>query len=158
MLDGIEEKNRHKTLTSANVHYGGAAVSRQMYYAIAACTPLASHAAAPLEQLQKEFGRDCFTRGFTKLYSLARMCQKVAVACKVTAESLFHHAVSGLLFELRYQLLKVDDMEVPKLQCTRGRSSGKFGVLVEVYIDGRGIHRSQTSRGRFIRSIAARSR
>ena len=130
-LEGVEEKQRQKALTTANVHYAGSPVSRQMFFAIQACLPLAvGPGAAPLERLQREFGRDCFTKGYTKMYLLSRMCAKVGIACKVSVETLFKHCLQGLLFELRYELLRVEDMTVPRLQCTRGGNSGKFGVLL----------------------------
>ena len=62
-LDGIEEKNRHRALTDANVRYGGSPVSRQMFFAIQACLPLAvGDGAVSLDRLRREFGRDCFTK------------------------------------------------------------------------------------------------
>ena len=130
-LHGVEDKQRHRALTNANVHYGGSAVSKQMYFAIQACLPLVvGEVAKSLDRLRREFGRDCFTKGYTKMYLLSRMCAKVGLSCKVSTETLFEHCLQGLLLELRYELLRVEDMTVPKLQCCRGGNSGKFGVLL----------------------------
>ena len=99
-LEGIDEKQRHKVLTNANVRYAGAPVSRQMYFAIQACLPLAvGPCASSIDRLCREFGRECFTKGYTEMYLLSRMCAKVSLACKVSAEALFEHCLQGLLFE-----------------------------------------------------------
>ena len=68
------------------------------------------------------------------MYLLSRMCAKVGLACKVPTETLFEHCLQGLLFELRYELLRVEDMTVPKLQCTRGGNSGQLGVMLWKYL------------------------
>ena len=55
-------------------------------------------------------------------------------AANLSTEILFAHCLHGILFELRYDFLRLEDMTVPKLQCTRGGNSGKFGVLLWKYI------------------------
>ena len=134
-LEPIEEKQRQQALTKANIQYAGLRVGRQMYFALKACLPLAvGKCAASLDRLRSEFGRECFTKGYIKMYLLSRMTTNLGAACKISPETLFEHCVQGLRFDLRWELLKVEDMTVAKLECTNGGNSGKIGVLLWKYL------------------------
>ena len=107
-----------------------------MYFALKACLPLATgRCAASLDRLRREFGRECFTKGYHKMYLVIRMTTRLGALCKISPDTLYEHCLQGLLFELRYELLKVEDMTVAKLECTDGGgNSGKIGVLLWKYL------------------------
>ena len=116
-LEGVDEKKQHQTLKDAHVRYGGSNIGSQMFYAIRSCMPLVvGPCGATLDRLRIEFGRECFTKGYTKMYLLSRLCGKVGFAAKISTETLFEHCLQGLLFELRYDLLQVGDMTVARLK------------------------------------------
>ena len=114
---------------------GPRSIGSQMFYAIKSCMPLVlGPCGASLDRLRIEFGRECFTKGYTKMYLLSRLCSKVGLATRLATETLFEYCLQGLLFELRYDLLLIGDMTVPRLECTRGGHSGKLGVLLWKYL------------------------
>ena len=134
-LREIDVKKRCQTLFSSGVGYNGESVNRTMYFAFQACLPiLEPNVFTVVQQLQREFGKECLTRGYSKLYQLSRLCDKVANSTNVDIKDLLAHVFRGLLFELRMEILTTDNMTVPKLTCTRGGNSGKVGVLLWKYI------------------------
>ena len=104
-LADVPEKHRHKALLDANVQFAGSPVSRQMYYAIQACLPLVvGTCAKSLDRLRREYGRDCFTKGYTKMYMMSRMCTKVSLTCKVGPLTLFEHCLHVLFVRIEVRV------------------------------------------------------
>ena len=80
-LEGTDEKHKKKRLNDANIQYAGSPVTSLMYYAIKASIPFsAGESGRALDRLRREFGRDCMTKGYSKMYCLARLCNKVGQA------------------------------------------------------------------------------
>ena len=130
-LAGVHDKKRQKALKDANIQYEGKPVYRQMYFPIQASLPLATGPpAAALDRLRRDCGRECFTKGYAKMYLLSRMCTKVSVACNIDTVTLFVDLLQGLWFSLTYSMLQVEDITVGKLTCTRGGNSGTLGVFL----------------------------
>ena len=66
-------------MTALKILYDGAPVNHKMFYAMQSCAPLiegpASHS---LTAIQNEYGKKVISKGYTKLYNVSRLCNKIA--------------------------------------------------------------------------------
>ena len=134
ILKDVPCKKRLEHLQALNVMYEGTVVNHKMYYAMHAVAPvIEGPASETLTAIQNEFGKKAVAKGYTKLYNISRLCQKVAAKCGdeagLSAVDMFNWVLEGILFELRHELLAVANMKEHLLTGTK-TSNGKAGVLL----------------------------
>ena len=84
-----------------------------------------------------EFGRNTFTKGYTKMYQTISAVKRIAPLVKTEPAPLFQFVLEALLFELRYSLNTVEKITEAQLAGTRGGPNGKVGCLLWKYLIGK---------------------
>ena len=100
------------------------------------CYPLIEGpASAALTAIQNEFGKRVIAKGYTKLYNISRLCNKLGKMNSektndMTAQEMFCFILEGLLFEMRYDITAPDKLSDAVLAGTKGKDNGRAGILL----------------------------
>ena len=117
IMKDVPHKNKEQHFKSLKILYDGAHVNRNMFFAMQSCYPLIEGpASAVLTVIQKEFGKRVIAKGYTKLYDLCRLCNKLGKINSektndLTAQEMFCFILEGLLFEMRYGITTPDKLK-----------------------------------------------
>ena len=137
IMKDVPQKNKEQHFKSLKILYDGSPVNRKMFYAMQSCYPLiAGPASAVLTAIQNEFGKRVIAKGYTKLYDLCRLCNKLGKMNSektndLTAQEMFCFILEGLLFEMRYGITAPDTLSGPALTGTKGKKdNGRAGILL----------------------------
>ena len=129
-MKDVPQKNNdliRRRASQRRILYDGAQVNRKMFYAMRSCYSLIEGpASAALTAIQNEFGKRVIAKGYTKLYDLCRLCNKLGKMNSektndLTAQEMFCFILEGLLFEMRYGITTPDKLKGVALTGTKDK-------------------------------------
>ena len=87
-------------------------------------------ASVALTAIQNEFGKKVIAKGYTKLYNISRLCNKLGKmnsekANDLTSEEMFSFILEGILFEMRYGMTAPESLNEAVLTGTKGKITGE---------------------------------